>query len=504
MSRPPEVDKLLQAYFAGDTSAETIQAMEAWLREDPANPRILAEYGLVDRLMFCEQKTLDTSAIFALLLEAEEAAEPIVVSAPNLTQQAHAQRPHEPLKYKQALLGLRSMTFDAMRQKAGVITGIAAILTLALIVAIVFRGDNQPGNETAQQPDITNPNEPVRVGPDTTHSVATLTAEHDAQWSTPGGTLAPTSGDALRSGQRLTLTAGFAEITTNDGAVAILEAPATVELIDSNNAIRLHTGKLVGICETESSKGFLVRTPHLDVTDLGTRFGVDATSSEATEVHVIEGLVEVAQSSVSGDPVSSQRVSADQAVVSTARGLSAFVFDSDRFVSDLRTATVQQTVRGEVAWFDHPLIELKESDHLQVYTERTGLTLVEDLPVDFDGQGNRPGKGDSNGLTIPAGTAVDVYLLYLDTPGDAERIVSFTVPFDRPILGILGAGRRLDQTDTLFAPGTPRNHSGSARGAIEDLNNPDLISDDARTLHLTLRVAGTTDQLRVLVAAAEE
>ncbi|MEM9346429.1 MAG: FecR domain-containing protein [Planctomycetota bacterium] len=118
--------------------------------------------------------------------------------------------------------------------------------------------------------------------------VATLTAERRAVWDRRPG-------EDLYAGQRFTLTQGFAEITTARGAVAILEAPAKIELSDNNNAIWLHAGKLVGICETDSSKGFLVRTPRMDVADLGTRFGVDVAHTGSTEVHVLEGVVAVSK-----------------------------------------------------------------------------------------------------------------------------------------------------------------------------------------------------------------
>jgi anti-sigma factor RsiW len=117
-------------------------------------------------------------------------------------------------------------------------------------------------------------------------AVASLTGERDAVWDRRPG-------QDLFAGQRLTLTQGFAEITTNRGAVAILQAPATVEFTDNDNAIRLHAGKLVGICETPSSKGFLVRTPHMDITDIGTEFGVQVNGNRVTAT-VITGEIEVA------------------------------------------------------------------------------------------------------------------------------------------------------------------------------------------------------------------
>ena len=169
----------------------------------------------------------------------------------------------------------------------------AAAVLLGVVLAIVFMiggpGDEQPIANTPVQTDSTD--EPIKVQP----IVATLTAEHDAVWDRKPG-------EDLFAGQRLQLIDGSAEITTQRGAVAVLEAPATIELIDSPNALRLYSGKLVGICETESSKGFLVRTAHVDVTDLGTRFGVDVTKPSVSAVHVFEGEVELAKPAQAGTP----------------------------------------------------------------------------------------------------------------------------------------------------------------------------------------------------------
>jgi hypothetical protein len=151
----------------------------------------------------------------------------------------------------------------------------AAAVLLAVMLFLVFGGneeDTAPNTLTDQD-----------FG---TKIVATLTAERDAAWDRQPG-------QDLFAGQRLTLTAGFAEITTNRGAVAILEAPCLIEFTESDNGFRLHAGTLVGICERPNSKGFVVATPYMEVTDLGTRFGVITDDTVGTSAHVFEGAVMV-------------------------------------------------------------------------------------------------------------------------------------------------------------------------------------------------------------------
>lgn len=171
------------------------------------------------------------------------------------------------------------------------ITAAATALILGVTLALVFLAGETPPPDN----DTPTPQEQIVV--------ATITEQQNASWLTGNGEGPLPDRSLLGSRQRLTLTKGSAEITTVRGAKVLLQSPATIETTDSNNAIRLHSGKLVGICETESSKGFVVRTPQLDVIDLGTRFGVHVDESNQTsDVFVFEGSVTASQVGIpSGD-----------------------------------------------------------------------------------------------------------------------------------------------------------------------------------------------------------
>jgi hypothetical protein len=169
----------------------------------------------------------------------------------------------------------------------------AAVVLLLVMVSFVVRSsgdDRLPQTPVAAQ-DGNKPQPQEQAV-----AAATLTAEYDAHWVGS----APRVGEALHAGLRLTLDAGRAEVTTLDGAIAVLEAPCSFEMID-RNAMLLHNGSMVGICETEAAQGFLVRTPSMDVIDLGTRFGVEASAEGEAQVHVIEGLVKAVASDAPQD-----------------------------------------------------------------------------------------------------------------------------------------------------------------------------------------------------------
>ena len=185
-------------------------------------------------------------------------------------------------KYASALAYVIKHTFTPKR--VAMLASAAAVLLGVVLAVQLLTGPDTNGPITQQPGNLI---EPDRVTPQvdvTPYIVGTLSDEYDAVWDRRPG-------QDLFAGQRFELIEGLAEITTNRGAVAILEAPATIELVNSDNALFLHSGRLFGVCETEASQGFLVRTPHVVVNDLGTRFRVDANDPGRTAVHVIEGSV---------------------------------------------------------------------------------------------------------------------------------------------------------------------------------------------------------------------
>ncbi|MEM9347375.1 MAG: FecR domain-containing protein [Planctomycetota bacterium] len=336
-------DNLIQRFLADEVSPELVEQLEAWLREDAAHARVLAEYGLLEQMMVGQQVEDDASSVLALLLEMEQRAEPIDLNNTNQEGQAADWHEEKPALSAQDLATAGSYVLrHSLTPKAIAALATAAMVLLGVVLAAVLLGgpgDDQPVVEGPAWPGET-PDTPRSVDEASHHKpiVAALTAEHDAQWRASSGAVLPGVGDGLRAGQRLSLIEGFAEITTNLGAVAILEAPCTFELLDHPNAIRVDTGRLVGIVEAESARGFLVRTPHMDVTDLGTRFGIDATLSSETQVHVFEGEVEAVKPDAAADTQPTRLAAGESARAVADSGVIASIdHDSERFAAVVRT-----------------------------------------------------------------------------------------------------------------------------------------------------------------------
>jgi len=117
-----------------------------------------------------------------------------------------------------------------------------------------------------------------------------------AEWSASEGSKVSVSGSddhgRLTVGSELRIAQGYAEITLAKGVRCLVQAPASFRL-EAANRVRFSDGIAWFRVET-AARGFEVRTAGLSVVDLGTEFGIDARTPLACQVHVFEGLVEVA------------------------------------------------------------------------------------------------------------------------------------------------------------------------------------------------------------------
>ena len=123
----------------------------------------------------------------------------------------------------------------------------------------------------------------VLVSP-VTPTVAVLTDSVDAEWISPDGT--PVKGGVLSQGE-LTLTKGFAEITFDDGAVVVVQAPSVLTL-ESPQSMFVERGRISAFV-SEYATGFTVNTPSGSIIDLGTEFGVSVAKDGSCSVQVYKG-----------------------------------------------------------------------------------------------------------------------------------------------------------------------------------------------------------------------
>lgn len=159
--------------------------------------------------------------------------------------------------------------------------------------------------------------------------VATVSASSGAEWLADGRSMATVAGSEVRAGS-YELRAGLLEISCTNGAVLLIESPATFEL-RTPSAVTLRDGTLCARVP-ESAVGFTVDTPGASVVDLGTEFGVSATA-EASEVHVFKGEVLLKSASVT-DPrhLTEAHASRIDAATGTPAGIT---YEPDKFFRTL-------------------------------------------------------------------------------------------------------------------------------------------------------------------------
>jgi hypothetical protein len=116
-------------------------------------------------------------------------------------------------------------------------------------------------------------------------NVAWLVNAQDCRWDDAE----QRPGRDMRAGKELHLVGGLAEIEFDCGARVILQGSAGLELLSGRSA-RLLAGTLTARVPARA-KGFTVLTPHNEVVDLGTEFGLSVENGGAATVRVFTGKV---------------------------------------------------------------------------------------------------------------------------------------------------------------------------------------------------------------------
>lgn len=119
----------------------------------------------------------------------------------------------------------------------------------------------------------------------TSKAVAMLNRVVDAQWDQDDSTRQ--LGSPLEPGL-LRLESGLAQIVFYSGARVVIEGPTEFEILSAGKAF-CRNGRLTAEIP-EQAIGFQIGTPQMNVTDLGTLFGLEV-GEQGTELHVFKGSV---------------------------------------------------------------------------------------------------------------------------------------------------------------------------------------------------------------------
>lgn len=153
----------------------------------------------------------------------------------------------------------------------------------------------------------------------------------------PNGEPCPVEGTHLRQGV-YELRKGFIEVEYPSGAVIVVQAPATFELVD-DACVRLEDGCVAAHIPV-AAIGFRIESPGATVIDMGTDFAVQAVRDQESEVHVFQGEVLVdlhGDRGKSSDPL--RLVTGEATRVDFFTGMpSGIDLDTQQFLRSLREA----------------------------------------------------------------------------------------------------------------------------------------------------------------------
>lgn len=150
-----------------------------------------------------------------------------------------------------------------------------------------------------------------------------------ASWVRWGGGRGPAIGSDLPLGL-LELTHGLAEITFLDGAVVLVEAPASIEVLTADRAY-LRTGRIVA--RVPMAGDFTIETPTAEFAERGAECGIGVGPAGDTEVQVFSGVVRAESRGGATGAFLAQRVEAGQAfAIDRQTQLREIAFTAERFV----------------------------------------------------------------------------------------------------------------------------------------------------------------------------
>jgi hypothetical protein len=299
---------LIDGYLEGLLNDEQFDKLVDWLHADPKNAEAFAVWSQTHQQIEEQYRkqdvmaTLDDEAFGPVQVTSKDSDATDLISEASLSDAANdwQQFLSEPLLPGESceghslpypsthdLVSLVGYVFGRARTAKPVykMCAIAAMVVFATMLFVDFGGDDDTATEPLAGQLSPHDIQDYTQRTSTPTVVATLTAERNAVWERQPE-------QRLYAGQRFKLTQGFAEITTLQGAVVVLQAPCSVEMTGGDNALRLVHGELAARIDTERAKGFTVFLPqNSKLVDLGTAFRVSVDASGRADCLVTEGKV---------------------------------------------------------------------------------------------------------------------------------------------------------------------------------------------------------------------
>lgn len=246
------------------------------------------------------------------------------------------------------------------------------------------------------------------------------------------GEAIPVEGVKLRRGV-YKLLAGLVEIEYSSGAVLVLRAPATFDLVD-DSCVRLEDGQLAAHIPEEAT-GFKIESPGATVIDLGTDFAIQAVRDKESEVHVFQGQVLVDLHGDKGKTAEMLRlVTGEAARVDFLTGMPSGI--------DLNNQQFLRSLRENAGPYSQTILALDPAVYYRMEPTGDGTRLIDSSISGADatihlGRGNMPvwtaGKvGAALTLGGPSQQTFASAKQYPQTQGNTLSVVAWVYARSRP------------------------------------------------------------------------
>ncbi len=331
---------------------------------------LMATFGGVEEIRsFFDEGYSNASALLKALSDEERTSPKITLPDP--------EQPKEPV-VRQAVPKFQYIYFEK-RYFVQLLLSAAALLLVILMVKLM----------------------PSRSG----SLVATLSGSIDAEWAETSIVLE--DGARLAAGSdSLQLRKGVVELQFDNGVSVVVEAPAEF-MIRGEDRIKLFYGQLYADVPQRAT-GFSVHTLNSQIIDLGTAFGVKAEADGASQVHVLEGTVNLVAGSKNEQYSGLVHEGQARRVSGFSSQVSEITCDETRFIRKISPET-------QVVWRGERRLDLADiaSGGNGFGTARPNMGI--ELNTGKLVAGNSERRGRSNGGYIPVAESAFVDGVFVPT-----------------------------------------------------------------------------------------
>jgi len=267
--------------------------------------------------------------------------------------------------------------------------------------------------------------------------------------------------------------------------------------------------------------GFNIKTPTRRFIDLGTQFGVNVDHNGRCEMHVFSGRVSVLPPSQSSatKPV---EVETGGSVAFSQQGQSLPPQDPDLIFHDALTRREGIVhIEGAARLLTHPpasvrMGDLINQDEILIIREQVNVPLRRPLRVMPSRKGEQHSIDEGSEIDLPEDMTCCAYLVHCQQVSSGNLLTA-TIQFEQPILGVIASHSRLFESDEVFARSDMLYPVEQELALVEtkevrgcelrpqkggSANDRIQIHADAKTVTLTLESsAAGIDQIRLITGA---